>query len=183
MNWFTKSVLFLYSLIIAVLSGILLCAVFDDGIFADLLSPLSSIVTDPVRKYFYIVIMLFLLFLSVASILICITSGRMSKTRIRNTDIGGVDIGADAIESIASNSAKSAQVGIKNVKVRVSSSKNNSIIVRLNADLYSNVEIPSSMTKVQEKVKKDIERYTGLTVESVQVKVVKVEPIVAKVDK
>lgn len=183
MNWFTKAVLFLYSVIIAVMSGVLLWAVYDDSIFADLLSPLSSIVTDPGRKYIYIALMLILLFLSVSSILICITSGRMSRTRIRTTDIGGVDIGADAIESIASNSAKSAQVGIKNVKVRVTSSKNDAINVKLNADLYSNVEIPSSMTKVQEKVKKDIERYTGLAVDSVQVKVAKVEPIVAKVDK
>ncbi|MCQ2482400.1 MAG: alkaline shock response membrane anchor protein AmaP [Clostridia bacterium] len=183
MNWFTKAVLFLYSVIIAVLSGILLYAVHDESIYSELLSALSGIVTDPAKKYGYIVIIIFLLFLSVASILICITSGRMTKTRIRTTDIGGVDIGADAIESIASNSAKSAQVGIKNVKVRVSSSKNNAISVKLNADLYSNVEIPSSMTKVQEKVKKDIERYTGLAVDSVQVKVAKVEPIVAKVDK
>jgi uncharacterized alkaline shock family protein YloU len=39
------------------------------------------------------------------------------------------------------------------------------------------------MSRVQEKVKKDIERYTGLAVESVVIKVSRVEPIVAKVDK
>ncbi|MFA5727036.1 MAG: Asp23/Gls24 family envelope stress response protein, partial [Saccharofermentanaceae bacterium] len=61
--------------------------------------------------------------------------------------------------------------------------KSGSIKVYIYAALYSNVEIPSSMSRVQEKVKKDIERYTGLAVESVVIKVSRVEPIVAKVDK
>ncbi len=38
------------------------------------------------------------------------------------------------------------------------------------------------MSKVQDKVKKDIERYTGIIVESVFVKVSKVEAIVARVE-
>ena len=89
----------------------------------------------------------------------------------------------ELIESIALNSARSAQVGIKSAKVRVSSGKNDAIKVALSAVLYSNVEIPASMAKVQEKIKKDIERYTGIVVEAVSVKVSKVEPVVAKVDK
>jgi uncharacterized alkaline shock family protein YloU len=39
------------------------------------------------------------------------------------------------------------------------------------------------MAKVQERIKKDIERYTGITVESVSVKVGRVEPVVAKVER
>ena len=110
-------------------------------------------------------------------------SGRLINTRIRKNDIGAVDIDGAAIESIALNSAKTAQVGIKSAKVHVGSGKNSSLRVLVNAVLYSNVEIPASMAKVQEKVKKDIERYTGISVETVTVKVSKVEPVVAKVDK
>jgi len=89
----------------------------------------------------------------------------------------------DAIESIALNSAKSAQVGIKTARARVSSAKNDAIKVHLTAVLYSNVEVPAMMAKVQERIKKDIERYTGITVADVSVKVSRVEPVVAKVDR
>ena len=60
--------------------------------------------------------------------------------------------------------------------------KNGAIKVNINAVLYSNTEIPTSMSKVQERVKKDIERYTGIIVENVFVKVSRVEPVVAKVE-
>lgn len=183
MNGFTRVLMSIYSVLIALLSIVLLYAFVDDGIFADLLSSLSSVVTNPQTKYIYLVILLLLLVSAIWAITYCITSGRLTKTRIRQTDIGTVDIGADAIESIALNSAKSAQVGIKNARVHVSPSKGGAIKVSISASLYSNVEIPSSMSKVQEKVKKDIERYTGIVVETVLVKVSKVEPIVAKVDK
>ena len=36
---------------------------------------------------------------------------------------------------------------------------------------------------LQERIKKDIERYTGITVENVSVKVSRVEPVVAKVER
>ncbi len=183
MNGFMRVLMFIYSVILALLSIVLLYAFIDDGIFADLLSPLSSFVTNPVSKYAYFSILAVILISSIFAITNVITSGRLSRTRVRTTDIGAVDVGADAIESIALNSAKSAQVGIKSARVHVVPAKNNSIKVSLSAVLYSNVEIPASMAKVQEKVKKDIERYTGIAVEAVAVKVSRVEPIVAKVDK
>ncbi len=183
MNRLVRFLLFLYSVLLALISMVLLYALIDDGIFADLLSPLSTIATNKGTKYIYFAVLMIILIAAVYTITYSILSGRLSKTRVRKTDIGVVDIGADAIESIALNSAKSAQVGIKSARVHVSSAKNDAIKVILSAVLYSNVEIPSSMAKVQEKVKKDIERYTGIVVDSVTVKVSKVEPIVAKVDK
>lgn len=182
MNGLIRVLSFIYSVLIALLSIVLLYALIDDGIFADILSPLSSVVTNPATKYIYLVILLVLLISSVLVISLILTSGKLYKTKLRKTDIGSVDIEADALESIALNSAKSCQAGIKNAKARVSSAKNGAIKVSINAVLYSNVEIPSSMSKVQDKVKKDIERYTGIIVESVSVKVNKVEPFVAKVE-
>ena len=182
MNGFMRVLMFIYSVIISLLSIILLYALIDDGIFADLLSPLASIVNDPTSKIIYLAILLVVIVSCVTSISTLITSGRLYKTKLRRTDIGSVDIGADAIESIALNSAKSAQVGIKSAKARVTSAKNGAIKVNINAVLYSNTEIPTSMSKVQERVKKDIERYTGIIVENVFVKVSRVEPVVAKVE-
>lgn len=182
MNGFMRVLTFIYSSLIALVSIVLIYALVDDGIFADILSPLSSIVTNPATRYIYFAVLFVLLISAILSISTLLTSGRLYKTKLRKTDIGSVDIEADAIESIALNSAKSAQAGIKNAKARVSSAKNGAIKVNINAVLYSNVEIPSSMSKVQDKVKKDIERYTGIVVESVFVKVNKVEPFVAKVE-
>lgn len=182
MNGLMRFLLFVYSVFLALLSIILLFAVIDDGIFADLLSPLSSIVTNPVTRYVYVIVLIVVLISCILGIFGVISIGRVYRTKLRKTDIGSVDIGADALESIAKNSAMSAQAGIKTVKARVTSAKNGSINVGINAVLYSNVEIPSSMSKVQERVKKDIERYTGIIVEEVKVRVTRVEPTAARVE-
>ena len=182
MSRFMRFLMYVYSAFMAILSIILLYALIDDGIFADILSPLASLVTNPATKFVYLAVLLLVLISAIAAITNLITTGRLYKTKLRKTDIGSVDIGADAIESIALNSAKSAQAGIKNARARVTSAKNGAIKVNINAVLYSNVEIPASMSKVQDKIKKDIERYTGIVVESVFVKVSKVEAIVARVE-
>lgn len=183
MNQLVRFVLVIYSFLLAVLSILLLYAFVDVGLFADLLTPLSLIVVDSINKWIYLAILLAILGSAIGTVSFVILSGRLSKTRIRQTEIGSVDIGVDAIESIALNSAKSAQVGIKSAKAHVSSGKNGEIKVYLVAVLYSNVEVPAMMAKVQDRIKKDIERYTGISVESVSVKVSRIEPIVAKVER
>jgi len=182
MNSFIRALMFIYSIVIAVISVVLLYALVDDGIFADILSPLSSIVTGPISKWIYLGVLLLLFITSIVSITNIITSGRLNRTRLRKNDIGTVDIGPDAIESIALNAAKSAQVGIKSARCHVAPAKNQRLRVTISCELYSNVEIPSSMAKVQEKVKKDIERFTGIAVEQVIVRVSKVEQAQAKVE-
>lgn len=182
MNGFVRVLMFIYSVVIAVISVVLLYALVDDGIFADILSPLSSVVTGPISRWVYFAVLLLLFVTSIISITNAITYGRLNRTRLRKTDIGSVDIAADAIENIALNSARAAQVGIKNARCRVTPGKNGAIRVIISCVLYSNVEIPASMAKAQEKVKKDIERYTGIVVQDVFVKVTKVEATTAKVE-
>ena len=182
MNGFVRVLMFIYSVVIAVISVVLLYALVDDGIFADILSPLSSVVTGPISRWVYFAVLLLLFVTSIISITNAITYGRLNRTRLRKTDIGSVDIGADAIENIALNSARAAQVGIKNARCRVTPGKNGAIRVIISCVLYSNVEIPASMAKAQEKVKKDIERFTGIAVEQVVVRVSKVEQAQAKVE-
>jgi hypothetical protein len=183
LNQLIRIVLIAYSFILGLFSMVLLYAFFDTTFFGLILSPLTAIVTDPVNKFVYFAVLIVLFGSCIASASYAILSGRLSRTRIRQTDIGTVDIGVDAMESIALNSAKSAQVGIKSAKAHVSSAKNGTVRVRMSTVLYSNVEIPAMMAKVQERIKKDIERYTGITVESVSVKVSRVEPVVAKVER
>ena len=183
MNQITRTVLIVYSFLLGLISLVMLYALFDTTFFGLILSPLTTVVTDPVNKFIYLAIMLVIFASCVVMATFSILSGRLSHTRIRQTDIGSVDIGVDAMESIVLNSAKSAQVGIKSAKAHVSSAKNGAVRVRMSTVLYSNVEIPAMMAKVQERIKKDIEKYTGITVESVAVKVSRVEPVVAKVER
>jgi len=180
---FVRFVLIFFSLLLSVVSVVLLTGLFYTDVFMTISIVLDKIAKDNLFKWFYLFALLTILGFSVWAVSYSILSGRLSRTRIRQTDIGTVDIGVDAIESIALNSAKSAQVGIKSAKAHVFSGKEDAIRVQLSAVLYANVEVPAMMSKVQDRIKKDIERYTGISVESVSVKVVRVEPVVAKVER
>ena len=61
--------------------------------------------------------------------------------------------------------------------------KGNAISVSLVVMAYSDVEIPAMMARVQERVKKDIESYTGIEVGDVNVRVNRVEAIAARVER
>lgn len=182
MNGFLRVLMFIYSVIIGIFSVVLLYGLFDEYIFSRIIAPLPAVVSGPVSKYVYFAVLMLLFISAIVSISNSITYGSINRTRLRKTDIGVVDIGAGAIESIALNAAKSAQVGIKSARCHVAPAKNGAIKINLSCELYSNVEIPASMAKVQEKVKKDIERYTGIVVDAVSVKVAKVEATTAKVE-
>ena len=183
MNKPVRFVLVIYSVLLALVSLILLYAFVDSKLLTNLDMALQNIIIDPLFKWIMLSLLLCIIISAVWAVSYSLLSGRLSKTRIRQTDIGFVDIGVDAIESIALNSAKSAQVGIKSAKAHVFSGKDDSIKIYLNAVLYSNIEVPAMMSKVQDRIKKDIERYTGIPVESVSVKVTRVEPVVAKVER
>lgn len=120
---------------------------------------------------------------SVVIIIYALSTGRLRKTRVKTTEIGQVEIGVDALENIALNAARASQVGIKTAKARVFSAPSSKVNVELTATLYSDVEIPAQMAKIQERVKKDIERYTGIEVASVHVRIARVELVGAKVEK
>ena len=181
MNSLVRALMFFYSVVIAVISVVLLYALFDEGVFSNLVSNLSSIVKGPVSRYIYLGVLMLLFITSIVSTNL-ITSGRLNRTRLRKNDIGTVDIGPDAIESIALNAAKAAQVGIKSARCHVAPAKNQALKATVSCELYSNVEIPAAMAKVQEKVKKDIERFTGIAVEQVIVRVTKVEQAQTRVE-
>ena len=183
MNRAVRIIVMIYSLLLAIASVIFLYAFIDPVVISVVASQIADTVNDPSQRWVLFSFLVVTVLSATWSISFVIISGRLGKTRIRTTDIGLVDIGADAIENIALNSAKMSQAGIKSAKARVSAGRKDMIRIHINAVLYSNVEVPAMMIKVQERVKKDIERYTGIQVETVSVKVNRVEPIVAKVER
>ena len=129
------------------------------------------------------VAMALLFFLSVFTLLWELMNRRLRKARLRSGHLGSIDISVDAIESIALNAAKAAQSGVKSVKARVSPGSGEKILVALYISTYSDVELPVNMSKVQERVKKDVERYTGIEVAEVPLKVRRVETIGARMER
>ncbi len=112
---------------------------------------------------------------AVLTIVYAWASDRLKKTRVSSTETGQIDVGINAIESIALNAAQLAQAGVKSAKARVHGAKNNEISITLIVVLYSDVEIRAQMSALQDRVKKDVERYTGIPVAGVTVKVSRVE--------
>ena len=113
--------------------------------------------------------------IGLAMMIFLLVGGRLKKSRIRVNETGTIDIGIGAIESIALNSATLANVGVKSAKARVSAGKQGQIRLVMIVELYSDVEIQAQMASLQDRIKKDVERYTGIPVETVEVKVNRVE--------
>ena len=122
------------------------------------------------------------LFIVFSLVLILLVRSIGARVRLRQTDIGTIIVSTDALESIALNSAKTAQSGVKMARSKVRNSQGK-LYVTLAVNIYSDVEIPVMMARVQERVKKDLEHYSGLPVEKVEVKVAKVEEIAARVER
>lgn len=183
MNQFIRIILILFSFILAVLALVFLLMLFNSDVLSGMILLVTRIALHATYRLLLMLFWLLILGLSIMGIVYGIMSGRLRRTRIRNTDIGNIDIGVDAIESIALNAAKSAQCGIKSARARVAPFKGNKLSIQLSTVLYSDVEVPAMMARVQERIKKDIERYTGIPVAQVQVRVSRVEAVTARVER
>jgi len=183
MSQIVRVSLIIMSFFLSVLSLVFLIMMINDQIYNGILEMLIKLPGQNTYKAVMISLALVILILCVTVAVYAVMSGRLRRTRIRSNEIGNIDIGVDAIESIALNAAKSAQCGIKAAKARVAPSKGEKISIVLSAVLYSDVEVPVMMAKAQDRVKKDIERYTGIPVAEVIVRVSRVEPVAARVER
>lgn len=175
--------LIIYSGLVAIGSILLFLQVLNPVWGVDFVELLQLISLQPLAKLIVSFVLMVISVSAISLIVYALMSGRLAKSRVVTTDIGEIDIGVEALENIALNSAKAAQAGVKTAKSRISQNKEQKLLVILIVVLYSDVEIPSQMAKIQDRVKKDIERYTGIAVGEVQVKVNGVELIGAKVER
>ena len=183
MNPLVRTALILFSFILTVFAFVFLLMVLSTDVLGAIILVLTRLTEQASSRVAGLFLGVLVIIVSMTSLVYAIMSGRLRKTRIRSNDIGEIDIGVDAIESIALNSAKTAQCGIKTAKARVAPFKGDKISIQLSAVLYSDVEVPAMMAKVQDRIKKDIERYTGITVAQVLIKVTRVEPVAARVER
>lgn len=183
MSKITRLILVVFSFCLSVISLIAVFMLVSDFLLNSLIA-LSLRIQKEVFWRPALIVFFALLFISAITVLvIAIMNGRLRKARVRENALGTVDIGVEAIESIALNAAKSSQAGVRSAKARVSPGKGSTILVYLSVETYSDVDLPAMMAKVQERVKKDIERYTGIEVASVEIQVGRVDPIAARVER
>lgn len=72
---------------------------------------------------------------------------------------------------------------MKSARARIRQAKGGALSIQMLVQLYSDVEIPSQMAKIQDRVRKDVERYTGIAIADVNVKVRQVELVGAKIER
>jgi len=183
MNKLVRFALILYAFLLSIFSVISMMVVINRKMLEAIYFVFYDMIVSTSMRWVVLVLSIFLFIFSMIILVYGLQSGRLHKTRIRRNDVGYIDIGVDAIENIALNTAKTAQCGIKTAKARVFSAKEGKIRVELTAVIFSDVEIPAMMAKVQDRIKKDIERYTGIPVLKVTIKVSKVEAISTKVER
>lgn len=133
-------------------------------------------------KIAFSLLLLFVIVVAAYIFLYARENGRMSKQLVQATELGKINIYMMAIEAIALNACKSAQAGIKAAKAKAACDKDRNLTLTLDCTVFAEVDIPTYMSKIQERVKKDVERYTGLSVKTVLVKVNKVEIAGTKLD-
>ncbi len=178
-----RTLLILFSFLSATVALVILAMILNADVLGGVIVMFNLMAERTSTRTVALLLVSLVFIISILTLSYGVMSGRLRKTRVRSNDIGAIDIGVDAIESIALNAAKLAQGGIKSAKARVSSARGDKINVIIIAVLYSDVEVPAMMTKVQERVKKDIERYTGIPVGQVVVRVSRVEQIAARVER
>lgn len=183
MNSWVRFILILFSFLLALLFFVIFIMVLSNSALTSVMTMVLDMIQKQPHRTVTLVLSLVGLAVAIVTLSLAILSGKLRKTRIRSNAIGTIDIGVDALESIALNAAKASQSGVKAAKAHIAPFKDGKISVRLVVMLFSDVEIPNMMARVQERVKKDIERYTGIEVGDVRVRVNRVEAIAARVER
>jgi len=182
-NRWTRFILIIFSFILAVVFLLSLSMIASNRILEGVVTLIVDIVQRQPARTIALVLGIVGLLITVITLVLTILSGRLRRTRVRENEIGQIEIGVEAIESIALNAAKASQSGVKSSRARVSPYKDGKISILLVIQVYPNIEIPVMMARVQDRVKKDIEKYTGIEVGQVRVRVHRVEAISPRVER
>ncbi len=182
MNQFLHMVEMALSFLLALLSLLIISVFMSESLMSGMISLVVRISNQPRSQLILLAFFALVFFAALGLLVNLILSGRLHKARVTENQLGMIDIKVDAIESVALNAAQTAQAGVKAAKAHIAPFKDGKLSVRLSVMAFSNVELPAMMAKVQERVKKDIERYTGIQVAEVIVRVSRVDTISARVD-
>ena len=183
MRRLVRVMLLIESALLGLAALLLFFQILNPGWGSDYVALLQRVSRTTQLRASLLLILALLIIGCVLTFVYALLTDRMRRTRVKSNDIGDIDISVEALENIALNSAKTAQAGVKSARARVTQGKEHQLAFTLVVVLYSDVEIPSSMARIQDRVRKDVERYTGIPVNEVQVKVSRVELIQARIER
>ncbi len=183
MSRWARIILISFSFLLAVFFLVALMMILSTDILTGMITLILDMAQKQPAKTMAIVVGLVGFLIAVITLIVSVMTGRLRKTRIRSNEIGHIEIGVEAIENIALNAAKISQSGVKSAKARVAPSKGGKLFIRMIVQAYSDVEIPVMMSRVQERVKKDVEKYSGIEVGKVEVRVSRVEAVAPRVER
>ncbi len=183
MNKGQRFILGFFTIFSSILSLILIAILLSTNLFNSVIAFLVDLSNQPVAKPVIVAVLLMFSLLGIWTFAVNILGRHLRRACISDNSMGSIDISSDAIESIALNAANASQSGVKTAKAHITANKDGKLSVNLVVMAYSDVELPAMMNKVQERVKKDIERYTGIEVANVAVKVSRVDVIAARVER
>lgn len=134
-------------------------------------------------RIFPLIFLIVLMLIALSAALFAIFNRHYRRSRLLANKLGFIDVSKSALEAIALNAVKAAQSGVKSAKANIEADKDRSLDVELFLRAYADVELPAMMSRVQERVQKDLQRYTGLNIVRVNVQVVQVEEISTRVER
>lgn len=183
MNKSQRLSLGIFTIFSSIIALILAAILFSNNLFNSVIALLVNLSNQQVAKSFTITFLILFSLVAIWVFAINILGSHLRRVCVSDNSMGTVDISSDAIESIALNAANASQSGVKTAKAHITADKAGKLVINLVVMAYSDVELPAMMSKVQERVKKDIERYTGIEVAKVDVKVSRVDIIAARVER
>lgn len=181
MTTLTRLLLIVVAILVAILSMGFAIIFGSRRAFVSFLDRMGTMFAHGGMRLLIVVLLLSLFGVAIYCIVLMIQHGNLQKARVKDSVMGSIDVGVGAIETLALNAAKSAQAGVKTCRASIQSGKDNKLFVRLFVVTYADVEIPPMMEKLQKRVATDVEKYTGIEVAEVRVKVSNVEDIDVKV--
>ncbi len=183
MNRWGRIALTFFAFLAVISSLLLILAMLSRSILNSLITVLVTTASESGSRLTLLLLCLFIAITGLITLSYAVLGARMRRAHIQETNLGNIDVSTDALESIALNATKAAQAGVKSARSRITATKDSKLCIYLSVMTYPDVELPAMMNKVQERVRKDIERYTGIEVAEVQVKVASVEAIAARVER
>jgi uncharacterized alkaline shock family protein YloU len=173
MRFFTRVLLFLYSLCIAALTGVLIIVSVKPGLLKNL--------TDFMNNNFYkttssglitIGILIIFLLISLYFIIKSLKSEKKTRSVSRNTDIGQIMISLSSIENLIVTSVKGTS-GVREIKA-VAKKFGNGLLILMKIGVYDDFNLPDFTEHIQRKVKSLVEESTGILVKTVRLQVDKI---------
>lgn len=173
-----RVILTLYTFCLAIASIVIILFPFEElKIFS--LASIEPFLLNIKGNYWFSLIGLAFLIVSIRFLISGLTVKQKNMYIVRYTNMGELKISSSTIEGIAHNAASGFE-GIKEIKTGVDL-RDEKVVIKIKGIIEPEVNIPEITTNIQNKVKEDIEKTTGLEVNEVKVEINNITTSVKKV--